>query len=62
MTRLSYLTPTNKAIAKINKHRFRKMIYALRYVRFAGTTKKSKRGFAKTPTLILKKMNTNRKL
>lgn len=31
------------------------MIYALRYVRFAGTTKKSKRGFAKTPTPILKK-------
>ncbi len=30
------------------------MIYALRCVRFAGTTKKSKRGFAKTPTPILK--------
>lgn len=54
MTRLSYFTPTNKAIAKINKHRFRKMIYALRRVRFAGITKKSKRGFAKTPTPILK--------
>jgi len=37
------------------------MIYALRRVRFAGITKKSKRGFAKTPTPILK-MNTNRKL
>lgn len=30
------------------------MIYALRRVRFAGITKKSKRGFAKTPTPILK--------
>lgn len=61
MTRLSYLTPTNKAIAKINKHRFRKMIYALRHVRFADITKKSKRGFVKTLTPIMK-MNTNRKL